>query len=104
MSDLVGNPEDWFSHNEAHLLSVSLDCIYHMSQKTCDEASGKMVAPLNTEKSTGSNCPATKTLRRRCNQMAGKILFSVSNSVKFLNFRMPENCCNLLFSNKEAKP
>ena len=27
MSDLVGNPEDWFSHNEAHMTFKDLKCL-----------------------------------------------------------------------------
>lgn len=46
-------------------------CAYHFRQATCDEASGQMVAPLNAEKSTDTNCEATKTMRRNCNSQMG---------------------------------
>ena len=26
MSDLFGNPEDWFSHNEAHIFQIYIRC------------------------------------------------------------------------------
>ena len=38
MSDLVGNPEDWFSHNEAHIpfyleIAEIMKCFIHKSCK-----------------------------------------------------------------------
>ena len=55
MSDLVGNPEDRFSHNEAHLIAmqryVSYCCISNLSQlgvkkvlkKNCPKPSGGQI-------------------------------------------------------------
>ena len=33
MSDLVGNPEDWFSHNEAHLIFDLSRTVVFLSSK-----------------------------------------------------------------------
>ena len=33
MSDLVGNPEDWFSHNEAHLIFDLSRTVFFLSSK-----------------------------------------------------------------------
>ena len=41
MSDLVGNPEDRFSHNEAHMLNVAVEVVVFIqdnelvNEKTC---------------------------------------------------------------------
>ena len=50
MSDLVGNPEDWFSHNEAHLVfavhmekQVILYIAYNYGQNTCTAALVKKI-------------------------------------------------------------
>ena len=42
MSDLVGNPEDWFSHDEAHIMAMQNAAIftavknYIFLMKNCD--------------------------------------------------------------------
>ena len=40
MSDLVGNPEDRFSHNEAHICLIfakNIDCEYLLEQPDCSK-------------------------------------------------------------------
>ena len=41
MSDLVGNPEDRFSHNEAHIMAVVVTCKF-------DEDPNKMKREVTT--------------------------------------------------------
>ena len=81
MSDLVGNPEDWFSHNEAHIVFVAASSLGPGAQTPTPADSYQPQQPGVTGYAPGDEtCTA-----RQCHQygiMAGRWRLALTWKIK----------------------